>query len=53
MQHSANIGAPPRALAKAPTGIQGLDEITNGGICEQYLTNRYVLAGLDVNVAAA
>jgi circadian clock protein KaiC len=30
MQHSANIGVPPRALAKAPTGIQGLDEITNG-----------------------
>jgi circadian clock protein KaiC len=32
MQHSPNIGAPPRALAKAPTGIQGLDEITNGGL---------------------
>jgi KaiC len=30
MQHSANIGVPPLALAKAPTGIQGLDEITNG-----------------------
>jgi KaiC/GvpD/RAD55 family RecA-like ATPase len=32
MQHSPNIGAPSRALAKAPTGIQGLDEITNGGL---------------------
>lgn len=32
MQHSPNIGAPPPALAKAPTGIQGLDEITNGGL---------------------
>jgi circadian clock protein KaiC len=32
MQHSPNIGAPARALAKAPTGIQGLDEITNGGL---------------------
>jgi circadian clock protein KaiC len=32
MQHYPNIGAPPRALAKAPTGIQGLDEITNGGL---------------------
>jgi circadian clock protein KaiC len=32
MQHSPNIGARSRALAKAPTGIQGLDEITNGGL---------------------
>jgi circadian clock protein KaiC len=32
MQHSANIGAPTRALAKAPTAIQGLDEITHGGL---------------------
>jgi circadian clock protein KaiC len=79
MQHSPNIGAPSRALAKAPTGIQGLDEVTNGGLprgrptlvcggagsgktllaasfvvngAEQFGTQR-VLAGLDVNVAAA
>jgi circadian clock protein KaiC len=32
MQQSANIGAPSRALAKTPTGIQGLDEITDGGL---------------------
>jgi circadian clock protein KaiC len=32
MQQSANIGGPRRALAKTPTGIQGLDEITNGGL---------------------
>lgn len=32
MQHSPDIGASHRPLAKAPTGIQGLDEITNGGL---------------------
>jgi len=32
MQHSHNSGASVRAIAKSPTGIQGLDEITNGGL---------------------
>jgi circadian clock protein KaiC len=32
MQQLPDIAAPHRALAKAPTGIQGLDEITNGGL---------------------
>jgi circadian clock protein KaiC len=32
MQHSAANEALTRAIAKAPTGIQGLDEITNGGL---------------------
>jgi circadian clock protein KaiC len=32
MQHSANSGAPARAIPKSPTGIQGLDEITHGGL---------------------
>jgi circadian clock protein KaiC len=32
MQHSAVNEALTRAIAKAPTGIQGLDEITNGGL---------------------
>ncbi|HWM67165.1 MAG TPA: circadian clock protein KaiC [Steroidobacteraceae bacterium] len=32
MQHSHNTGASVRAIAKSPTGIQGLDEITNGGL---------------------
>src|SRR6201996_7393570 len=32
MQHSPNNGTSRRAIAKAPTGIQGLDEITNGGL---------------------
>jgi circadian clock protein KaiC len=32
MQHSANSGAPGRAIPKSPTGIQGLDEITHGGL---------------------
>src|SRR6201996_4866473 len=32
MQHSPNNGTSRRAIAKAPTGIQGLDEITHGGL---------------------
>jgi circadian clock protein KaiC len=32
MQHSANTGGHGRAIAKSPTGIQGLDEITHGGL---------------------
>jgi len=32
MQHSANSGAAARAIPKSPTGIQGLDEITHGGL---------------------
>jgi circadian clock protein KaiC len=32
MQQLPDIAAPRRALAKAPTGIQGLDEITHGGL---------------------
>jgi circadian clock protein KaiC len=32
MQHSPANGALTRAIAKSPTGIQGLDEITNGGL---------------------
>jgi circadian clock protein KaiC len=32
MQHSPDNGSPRGALSKAPTGIQGLDEITNGGL---------------------
>jgi circadian clock protein KaiC len=32
MQHSPNTGAHRRAIAKSPTGIQGLDEITHGGL---------------------
>ena len=32
MQHSVTHTAPARAIAKSPTGIQGLDEITNGGL---------------------
>lgn len=32
MQHSPTNPAPARAIAKAPTGIQGLDEITHGGL---------------------
>jgi circadian clock protein KaiC len=32
MQQSPNMGTPGRAIPKSPTGIQGLDEITNGGL---------------------
>jgi circadian clock protein KaiC len=32
MQQSTDKAAHVRALAKSPTGIQGLDEITNGGL---------------------
>ena len=32
MQHSPTNAAPTRGISKAPTGIQGLDEITNGGL---------------------
>ena len=32
MQHSSSKLAPARSIAKSPTGIQGLDEITNGGL---------------------
>jgi circadian clock protein KaiC len=32
MQQSPNIGTPARAVPKSPTGIQGLDEITHGGL---------------------
>jgi circadian clock protein KaiC len=32
MQPSLNTGAPARAIAKSPTGIRGLDEITHGGL---------------------
>jgi circadian clock protein KaiC len=32
MQHSRNSAAQARALPKTPTGIQGLDEITGGGL---------------------
>jgi hypothetical protein len=32
MQHPPSNGALTRAIAKSPTGIQGLDEITNGGL---------------------
>jgi circadian clock protein KaiC len=32
MQHSPSNEALTRAIAKSPTGIQGLDEITNGDL---------------------
>jgi circadian clock protein KaiC len=32
MQHAASNPAHARSIAKSPTGIQGLDEITNGGL---------------------
>jgi circadian clock protein KaiC len=32
MQHAHHTGTPGRAIAKCPTGIQGLDEITHGGL---------------------
>jgi circadian clock protein KaiC len=32
MQHTTNSAVSARALAKTPTGIHGLDEITNGGL---------------------
>jgi circadian clock protein KaiC len=32
MQHTIANAAPARAIPKSPTGIQGLDEITNGGL---------------------
>src|SRR5579871_3880524 len=32
MQHSLKTGAPMRAIPKSQTGIQGLDEITHGGL---------------------
>src|SRR4051812_4189921 len=32
MQHSTTTSARSRAIRKAPTGIQGLDEITDGGL---------------------
>ena len=32
MEHHSSSAARPRAIRKAPTGIQGLDEITDGGL---------------------
>ena len=34
MQDIPSTGVNPRSIAKSPTGIQGLDEITHGGAAQ-------------------